>query len=76
MIVKSADEVGGPLEQFSTVGYKLSTNGAKILYPERMVRLLSCSSYSATDEATDNDYEYSTIGGKAQALPPTNFIGG
>ena len=57
MIVKSADEVGGPLEQFSTVGYKLSTNGAKILYPERMVRLMSCSSYSATDEATDNDYE-------------------
>ena len=57
MIVKSADEVGGPLEQFSTVGYKLSTNGAKILYPERMVRLMSCSSYSATDDATDNDYE-------------------
>ena len=57
MIVKSAEEVGGPLEQFSTVGYKLSTNGAKILYPERMVRLMSCSSYSATDDATDNDYE-------------------
>ena len=57
MIVKSADEVGGPLEQFSTVGYKLSTNGAKTLYPERMVRLMSCSSYSATDDATDNDYE-------------------
>ena len=56
MIVKTADEVGGPLEQFSTVGYKLSTNGAKILYPERMVRLMSCSSYSATDDATDNDY--------------------
>lgn len=57
MIVKGADEVGGPLEQFSTVGYKLETNGAKILYQERMVRLMSCSSYSATDEATDNDYE-------------------
>lgn len=56
MIVKPASEVGGPLEQFSTVGYKLSTNGAKILYPERMVRLMSCSSYSATDDATDNDY--------------------
>ena len=57
MIVKSAEEVGGPLEQFSTVGYKLSTNGAKMLYAERMVRLMSCSSYSATDDATDNDYE-------------------
>ena len=57
MIVKSADEVGGPIEQFSTVGYKLSTNGAKMLYVERMVRLMSCSSYSATDDATDNDYK-------------------
>ena len=57
MIVKGAEDVGGPLEQFSTIGYKLSTNGAKILYPERMVRLMSCSSYSATDDATDNDYE-------------------
>ena len=57
MIVKGADEVGGPLEQFSTIGYKFETNGAKMLYPERMVRLMSCSSYSATDDATDNDYE-------------------
>ena len=57
MIVKSAGEVGGPLEQFSTVGYKLETNGAKMLYAERMVRLMSCSSYSATDDATDNDYK-------------------
>ena len=57
MIVKSAEEVGGPLEQFSTVGYKLETNGAKMLYAERMVRLMSCSSYSATDDATDNDYK-------------------
>lgn len=56
MIVKSAAEVGGPLEQFSTVGYKLETNGAKMLYSERMVRLMSCSSYSATDDATDNEY--------------------
>jgi len=38
------------------VGYKLETNGAKMLYTERMVRLMSCSSYSATDDATDNDY--------------------
>lgn len=57
MIVKGAEEVGGPLEQFSTVGYKLETNGAKMLYAERMVRLMSCSSYSATDDATDNEYK-------------------
>ena len=57
MIVKNADEVGGPLEQFSTVGYKLESNGAKMLYPERMIRLMSCSSYSATDDASDNDYQ-------------------
>ena len=57
MIVKSAEEVGGPLDQFSTVGYKLETNGAKMLYAERMVRLMSCSSYSASDDATDNDYK-------------------
>ena len=57
MIIKTAEEVGGPLEQFSSVGYKLATNGAKILYQERMVRLMSCSSYSAQDDATDNDYE-------------------
>jgi N4-gp56 family major capsid protein len=56
MIVKPASEVGGPLEQFSTVGYKLETNGAKVLYTERLVRLMSCSSYSGSDDATDNDY--------------------
>ncbi len=51
MIVKDRGEVGGPLEQFSTVGYKFETNGATILYPERLLRVMSCSSYSATDEA-------------------------
>ena len=50
MIVKGKGEIGGPLEQFSTVGYKLETNGATILYPERVLRIMSCSSYSATDE--------------------------
>lgn len=49
MIVKDKSEVGGPLNQFSTVGYKFETNGATILYPERMLRVMSCSSYSATD---------------------------
>ena len=51
MIVKNKGEIGGPLEQFSTVGYKFETNGATILYPERLVRVMSCSSFSAVDEA-------------------------
>ncbi len=51
MIVKDKSQVGGPLNQFSTIGYKFETNGATILYSERLLRVMSCSSYSATDEA-------------------------
>ena len=51
MIVKDKSQVGGPVEQFSTVGYKFETNGATILYPERVLRVMSCSTYSAIDEA-------------------------
>ena len=51
MIVHDKSEIGGPLNQFSTIGYKFCTNGATILYPERVLRVMSCSSYSATDEA-------------------------
>jgi len=51
MIVHDKSEIGGPLDQFSTVGYKLETNGATILYPERILRVMSCSSFSGTDEA-------------------------
>ena len=50
MIIKSKEQAGGPLNQFSTVGYKFETNGATILYPERVLRVMSCSSYSAIDE--------------------------
>ena len=50
MIVKDKSQVGGPLNQFSTIGYKFETNGVTVLYPERMLRIMSCSSYSATDE--------------------------
>jgi len=50
MIVKDKDQIGGPLSQFSTIGYKLETNGATVLYPERILRVMSCSSYSASDE--------------------------
>ena len=49
MIVKDKSQVGGPLNQFSTIGYKFETNGATILYTERMLRVMSCSSFSATD---------------------------
>lgn len=48
MIIKTAAQVGGPLEQFSTAGYKLS-EGTKILYQDRLVRLECCSKYSDTD---------------------------
>ena len=50
MIIKDASQIGGPLNQFSTVGYKFES-AAKILYQNRMVRVESCSAYSAVDEA-------------------------
>ena len=48
-IIKSKEQVGGPLNQFSTIGTKFSM-GAAILYPERMLTLESLSSYSDIDE--------------------------
>ena len=51
MIIHDKDEIGGPLNQFSTIGYKFETNGATILYQERMLRVMTTSSYSATDSA-------------------------
>ena len=50
MIIHDKGEIGGPLNQFSTIGYKFETNGATMLYPERMLRVMSCSTFSATDE--------------------------
>lgn len=50
MIVKTKEQIGGPLNQFSTIGYKFC-HGAKILYQERLLRVESGSSYSAIDEA-------------------------
>lgn len=49
MIVKDKSEIGGPLNLFSTIGYKF-VHGAKILYQERLLRVESCSSYSSVDE--------------------------
>jgi len=48
MIIKDASQIGGPLNQFSTVGYKFE-NAAKILYQNRMIRVESCSAYSTVD---------------------------
>lgn len=48
-IIKSREEVGGPLNQFSTVGYKFEF-GTTVLYTERVLRIMSCSTFSATDE--------------------------
>ena len=50
MIVKDKSEVGGPLEQYSTAGYKFE-DCTKILYPERIIRVESCSAFSETDVA-------------------------
>lgn len=49
-IIKNKGEIGGPLEQFSTIGAKFEM-GAGILYPERMLTLESLSSYSDVDAA-------------------------
>ena len=53
MIVHDKGQAGGPLEQFSTIGYKFETNGATILYPERLLRVMSTSTFSATDESNE-----------------------
>ncbi len=50
MIIKDKGVIGGPLEQFSTIGYKFC-HGAKVLYPERFCVLHTASSYSGIDEA-------------------------
>lgn len=50
MIIKPKEQAGGPLEQFSTAGYKFE-DATKILYQERMIRVESCSVYSSNDTA-------------------------
>ena len=49
MIIKTKEQIGGPLNQFGTIGYKFC-HGAKILYQERMLRVESGSSMGADDE--------------------------
>lgn len=50
MIVKSKDQAGGPLNQFSTIGGKMS-HAARVLYPERVLCIYSTASNSAVDES-------------------------
>lgn len=50
IIHEKTSGIGGPLNQFGTVGGKFS-GAAKILYPERMVVIESTSKYSSTDKA-------------------------
>lgn len=49
MYFKNKDEIGGPLEQFSTVGFKF-VFGAKILYQERLLRVETGSYFGDVDE--------------------------
>ncbi|MFA5382187.1 MAG: N4-gp56 family major capsid protein [Candidatus Micrarchaeia archaeon] len=49
-IIKTAEQVGGPLNQFSTIGGKFEA-AAKIVYHDRLIRLECVSSYSATAAA-------------------------
>ena len=50
MIVKDRATAGGPLNQFSTIGYKFC-HAAKILYQERLLRVESGSSLGGDDSA-------------------------
>jgi N4-gp56 family major capsid protein len=50
MIIKTKEQIGGPLNQFGTIGYKFC-HGCKILYQERMLRVESGSSFGDVDEA-------------------------
>ncbi len=48
MIIKSRHDIGGPLEQYSTIGYKFC-HATAILYQERLLRVETSSSYSTED---------------------------
>ena len=45
MVIKSKQQIGGPLEQFMTVGVKFET-GTKILYPDRVLVCYHTGKYS------------------------------
>lgn len=50
MIIHDKSEIGGPIDQYSTIGYKFMHGGA-ILHQERMLRVESNSSFSKDDVA-------------------------
>lgn len=50
MILKTKEQIGGPIEQFGTIGYKFC-HATKILYQERLLRVESGSSFGSVDEA-------------------------
>ena len=49
-IIHDKNEIGGPLNQFSTVGCKVET-ATKVLYPERMICVITSLSQAAMVEA-------------------------
>ena len=50
MIIKDKSQVGGPLDQFGTVGVKFETGGG-VQYEERLLRVECGSFYSDVDES-------------------------
>ena len=50
-VIVKGKEYGGPLNQFSTIGYKFETNGATILYEERVTRVETLSYFASDDLA-------------------------
>lgn len=52
MIIKSKEQAGGPLDQFSTIGLKMETGGL-VLYQDRILRVECTSEYSSVDEDED-----------------------
>ena len=49
-IIKTKEQAGGPLNQYSTIGGKMS-HAAKVLYVDRMVCVYSSSTFASVDEA-------------------------
>lgn len=50
MIIKDREQIGGPLNQYSTVGYKFC-HGADIIYNERIVRVETGATLAGDDSA-------------------------
>ena len=48
MIIKDRHQAGGPLDQFSTIGYKFC-HGAAVLYQERLLRVETASSFNSAE---------------------------